>query len=159
MSEFLVWIGMVWVWSIIVVLAMAAYSSTRYHSQEKVILILTVAQSDGFALRRGCLFVVGYYLAFLGGSLFALVFPVQFCCRFLSTAVGFLVSTLLFAAVLNGLGHHHPKCLGGVDYFTDAFVLMPLFRVGPPLVRYVHTHAQDTKDICQEVVVMFVLYP
>ena len=108
--------------------------------------------------------MVGYYLAFLGGSLFALVFPVQFCCRFLSAAVGFLVSTLLFAAVLNGLGHHHPKCLAGVDfyeadYFTDAFVLMPLFRVGPPLVGYVHTHAQDTRDICQEVVVMFVLYP
>ena len=55
-------------------------------------------------------------------------FRSSFAAVFLSAAVGFLVLTLLFAAVLYGLGHHHPKCLGGVDfyeadYFTDAFVL------------------------------------
>ena len=60
----------------------------------------------------------------------------------MSAAVGFLVSTLLFAAVLYGLGHHHPKCLGGVDfyeayYFTDAFVLSwATFRLSPPERRY-----------------------
>ncbi|KAL7565771.1 hypothetical protein ACA910_010209 [Epithemia clementina (nom. ined.)] len=55
-------------------------------------------------------------------------FRSSFGAVFLSAIVGFLALTLIFAAMLHGLAHYHPKCIGGVDYynepyFTDAFVL------------------------------------